>query len=79
MKCKFQNNQEKKKKVEAEMVYSAYTSALLFVTKGSQDRSANTARTWRTEPIQRPWRVLLAGLLPLACSACSLTEPRGHR
>jgi hypothetical protein len=26
--------------------------------------------------MQRPWRVLLTGLLPLAFSACSLIEPK---
>ena len=26
--------------------------------------------------MQRPWRSLLTGLLPMACSACFLTEPR---
>ena len=35
--------------------------------------------TWRQELMQRPWRVLLTGLLLMACSACSLTEPRTSR
>jgi hypothetical protein len=37
-----------KKQVGEERVYSAYTSILLFITKGSQVR--------KQELIQRPWR-----------------------
>jgi hypothetical protein len=49
-------------------------STLLFITKGSQDwnSSRSESRSW--------WRghgrMLLTGLLPLACSACSLIEPK---
>ena len=39
-----------------ERVYLAYTSALLFITKGSQDRSSNRAGTWRQELMQRLWK-----------------------
>jgi hypothetical protein len=39
-----------------EKVYSTYTSTLLFITKGSQDRNSHRAGTWRQELIQRPWR-----------------------
>jgi hypothetical protein len=35
-------------------VYSVYTSTLLFITEGSQDRNSNRARTWRQELVQRP-------------------------
>jgi hypothetical protein len=49
-----------KKQVGEERVYTAYTSALLFITKGSQDWNSHRAGTWRQEPIQRlmsrPWR-----------------------
>ena len=65
-----------KKQSEEERVYSAYTSTLLFIIKGSQDRNSHRAGTWRQELMQRPGRVLLTGLLPLACSACFLIEPR---
>jgi hypothetical protein len=65
-----------KKQVVEKKVYSAYTSTLLFITKGSHDRNSNRAGTWRQELMQRPWRVLLTGFLPLACSACFLIEPR---
>jgi hypothetical protein len=34
-----------KKQVEEERVYSAYTSTLLFITKGSQDQNSNKAGT----------------------------------
>ena len=46
----------KKKQVGEERVYSAYTSTLLFITKGSQDRNSHRAGTWRQELMQRPWR-----------------------
>jgi hypothetical protein len=54
----------------------AYTSTLLFITKGSQDWDSHRAGTWRQELMQRLWRALLTGLLPLPCSACFLIEPR---
>jgi hypothetical protein len=38
-----------KKQVGEEKVYSAYTSTLLFITKGSQDRNSHRAGTWREE------------------------------
>jgi hypothetical protein len=53
-----------KKQVGEERVYSAYTSKLLFITKGSQDRNWNRARTWRKEPMQRPWRAVTYWLVP---------------
>jgi len=43
-------------KVEEERVYSAYTSTLLFITKGSQDRNSHREGTWRQELMQRPRR-----------------------
>jgi hypothetical protein len=65
-----------KKQVGEEKIYSAYTYTLLFITKGSQDRNSNRAGTWRQELMQKPWRVLLTGLLPLPCSTFFLIEPR---
>ena len=63
-----------KNQVEEEKVYSAYTSTLLFITKGSQDwnSSRSGSRSW----CRGHGGMLLTGLLPLACSACSLIEPR---
>jgi hypothetical protein len=63
-----------KKQVGEERVYSAYTSMLLFITKGSQDwnSSWSGSRSW----CRGHGGMLLTGLLPLACSACSLIEPR---
>jgi hypothetical protein len=63
-----------KKQVGEERVYSAYTSILLFITKGSQDwnSSRSESRSWC-------WGhggMLLTGLLPLAHSACFLIEPK---
>jgi hypothetical protein len=63
-----------KKQVGEERVYSAYTSTLLFITKGSQDTNLTQSR--KQELMQRPWRMFFTGLLPLACSACFLIEPR---
>ena len=43
------------KQVGEERVDLAYTSILLFIIKGSQDRNSNRAGTWRQELMQRPW------------------------
>ena len=64
-----------KRQVGEERVCLTYTSISLFVAKG-QDRNSNRAGTWRQELMQRTWRVLLTGLLPLACSACFFVNPR---
>jgi hypothetical protein len=45
-----------KKQVGEERVYSAYTSILLFITKGSQGWNLSRPGTWRQELMQRPWR-----------------------
>jgi hypothetical protein len=63
-----------KKQVGEERVYSAYTSTLLFITKGSQDR--NSSRSGSRSWCRGHGGMLLTGLLPLACSACFLIEPR---
>jgi hypothetical protein len=47
-----------KKHIGEERVYSVYTSTLLFIIKGSQDRNSHRAGTWRQELIQRPWQVV---------------------
>jgi hypothetical protein len=63
-----------KKQVEEERVYSAYTSILLLITKGSQDwnSSRSGSRSW----CRGYGGMFLTGLLPLVCSAYSLIEPR---
>jgi hypothetical protein len=38
-----------KKQVGEEMIYSAYISTLLFITKESQDWNSHKAGTWRQE------------------------------
>lgn len=43
--------------------------------KENQDRNSNRAGVWRQEPKQRPRKVLLTGLLPIACKAWFLLEP----
>ena len=63
-----------KKQVGEERVYSAYTFRLLFITKRSQDW--NSSRSGSRRWCRGHGGMLLTGLLPLACSACSLIEPR---
>jgi hypothetical protein len=60
-----------KKQVGEEKVYWAYTSTLLFITKGSQDWNS-----WRSG--SRSWCRSHGGigLLLLACSACFLIQPK---
>jgi hypothetical protein len=45
-----------KKQVGEERVYSAYTSTLLFFSKGSLDWNSHRVGTQRQELMQRPWR-----------------------
>jgi hypothetical protein len=70
-----QNIMTTKKQVGEETVYSAYTSTLLFITKGSQDWNSHRAGTWRQELMQRPWKDI-SYWHASACSACSLIEPK---
>jgi hypothetical protein len=70
-----------KKQVGEEMVYSAYTSTLLFITKGSQDWNSHRAGTWRQELMQRPWRgaaywLASPGLLSLLSYRTQDYQPR---
>jgi hypothetical protein len=44
-----------RKQVGEEKIYSAYTSTLQFITKGSEDRKSHRVGTWRQELIQGPW------------------------
>jgi hypothetical protein len=72
-----------KKQVGEERVNSAYTSILLFITKevrtGTQAGQEAEADAEALEGYSLlacfPW-LASPGLLPLACSACSLIEPR---
>jgi hypothetical protein len=36
-------------------IYSAYTSTLLFIIEGSQDRNSSRAGAWRQELTQGTW------------------------
>jgi hypothetical protein len=59
-----------KKQIREERVYSDYTSTLLFIIKGNQDKTSHRAGTWRQELRQRPWRdaaywIASSGLLNL--------------
>jgi hypothetical protein len=49
-------------------------STLLFITKGCQDW--NSSRSGSRSCCRGRGGMFLTGLLPLACSACSLIEPR---
>jgi hypothetical protein len=67
-----------KKQVGEERVYSAYTSVLLFITKGSQDW--NSSKVKKQELMQRPWRDVLywldsPGLLSLLYYRTKTTRP----
>jgi hypothetical protein len=61
-------------KLGEERVYSAYTSILLFITKGSQDR--NSSRSGSRSWCRSHGGMFFTALLPLACSAYSLIEPK---
>jgi hypothetical protein len=63
-----------KKQVGEERVYSAYTPTLLLITKGSEDW--NSRRSGSSSWCGGHGGFLLIGLLPLACWACYLIEPR---
>jgi hypothetical protein len=63
-----------KKQAGEERLYSSYISTLLFITKGSQDW--NSSRSGSSSWCRGHGGMFLAGLLLLACSACSLIEPR---
>lgn len=56
--------------------YASACSSLSFIIEGSQGRNSSRTRTWRKELMQRHGRVLLSGLLIMACSAWFLIDPR---
>ena len=62
------------KQVGEERVYSAFISTLLFITERSQD--LNSSRSGSRSWCRGHGGMLLTGLLPLACSAYFLIEPR---
>ena len=70
-----------RKQVGEGRVYLAYTSILLFITEGSQDRNSNKAGTWRQELMQRPWKgaaywLAPHGLLSLLSNRPQHNQPR---
>jgi hypothetical protein len=70
-----------KKQVGEERVYSAYTSTLLFIIRGSQDWNSSRTGTWRQELMQRPWRdaaywLASPGLLSLLSYTTQNYQPR---
>jgi hypothetical protein len=64
-----------KKQVGEERVYSAYTSILLFITKEVRTGTQAGQKAGADEEAMEGCS-LLACLLPLACSAYSLKEPK---
>jgi hypothetical protein len=67
-----------KKQVGEERVYSAYTSTLLFITKGSQDWNSSRSGS---RMMQRPWKdvtywLAFHGLLSLPSYRTQDYEPR---
>ena len=69
------------KQVGEEKLYLAYTSTLLFIIEGSQDKNSNRAGTWRQELTQRPWRdaaywLVSPGLLSLLSYRTQDYQPR---
>jgi hypothetical protein len=69
-----------KKQVGEERVYLAYTSMLLFITKGSQDWNS-IKQVREQELMQRPWRDVLywlasPGLLSLLSYRTQDYQPR---
>ena len=69
-----------KKQLGEERIYLAYPSTSLFIIRRSQDRTLNKAESWRWKLTQRSGEIPLTGsftdLLPMACLACFLIEPR---
>ena len=64
-----------KKQVGEERVYSAYTSILLFITKAVRTGTQAGQKAEADAEAMEGW-MFITGLLPLACSACSLIEPK---
>jgi hypothetical protein len=58
-----------KKQIGEEGVYSAYTSILLFITKEFMTGTQAGQKAGHGG-------MLFTGLLPLACSVCSIIEPK---
>jgi hypothetical protein len=64
-----------KKQVGEERVYLAYTSILLFITKEVRTGTHAGQEAGADAEAMEGW-MFFTGLLPLACSACSLIEPK---
>jgi hypothetical protein len=70
-----------KKHIGEERVNLAYTSVLLFITKGSQDRNTHGIGTWRQKWMQKLWRnaaywLVSPGLLSLLSYRTQDYQPR---
>jgi hypothetical protein len=64
-----------KKQIGEERVYSAYTSIVLFITKEVRT-GTQAGQEAGADAEAMHGGMFLTGLLPLACSACSLIESR---
>jgi hypothetical protein len=70
-----------KKQVVEERVYSAYTSMLLFIIEGSQDRNSHREGTRRQDLMQRSWKgtaywLVFPGLLSVLSYRTQDYQPR---
>ena len=65
-----------KKQVGEERVYSAYTFHTAVHHQRKSGQELTQGRNLEAGAEQKPWRMFLTGLFPLACSACFLVEPK---
>jgi hypothetical protein len=65
----------KKSKLGEKRVHLAYTSTILFIIKGNQERNSNSVKTWSWELMLRSWRDALTGLLPWLAQPAFLLNP----
>jgi hypothetical protein len=57
-----------------EKVYFTSSITSQLIIEDRQGRNSHRAGTWRQELTQKPWRVLLTGLLPMVCLDCFYIE-----
>jgi hypothetical protein len=62
-----------RKQIGEERIYLVYTSFLLFIIKGSQNRNSEQGRNLEAEA---DTKTMVYWLVPMACSAYFLIEPK---
>ena len=60
-------------------VYMTYTSGLLFIIEGSQDKNSNLVGPRSQKLMCRPWRGDACLKVPMTCSACLLNRTQEHQ